>query len=244
MAHPGTKDLDLAGPQAVPPGERPPIRELLEAHGLQSRGVGDIVPPLVKFSPIGETSTVELELLVPLIGQDAERAVAMQEGLHVQPLRYLDLLLFEPWEIPVDRIPIQLDLPDCAVLRVPNPTSYIMQKILIRRREGRRYSGLRKDCYYIYEIAVMFRDVLPGLAAIAGRLERGEGIGPVGKSWTRRFRADLGRLFADPGAEGPVSAASVHRDARKGRPDLPEINEEMIHMAVAKLIGALGGPTD
>src|SRR5581483_7451 len=84
-------------------------------------------------------------------------------GIIAQKLRYLDLLLISPWSVHLS--------PDAGVLvqraivvTIPNPVSFIAQRILIH---GRRKPDKRaQDALYIHDTLDLFGAQLPVLRAI------------------------------------------------------------------------------
>lgn len=241
IARPGTRDLDVACPTKLISHGRRPLMDLLRAAGLEIHHYGHAHPPVIKFTSKKTPDSVDLEFLCPRKGAAKDRrgdetiAVEIEEsGLTAQALRYLDLLFIAPWEISLTRVPGFKGLSALPRVRIANPLTYLMQKVLVRDEHGRTASKREKDCYYIYEISVVFRDVLD---RVAGAMPAIEAKCPA--AWKRRFVTTLRRLFNSPGAEGPVSAARVGRAAREGDAGAPEVDEVMIHAAVSRLVEAV-----
>lgn len=241
---PGTKDLDLACEPAGPPlDERAPLIDLLRGAGLKPILLGQTHPPVMKFSIDDVRNGPDLEILCPMMGPprrtgDREvQAVEIQGGsMTAQPLRYLNLLLIQPWSIDLACVPGFADMAGLPPLRIPQPLTYIMQKVLARREAGRSPEKLEKDCYYIYEISVVFRDAFDHVVAVLPVLGRASP-----SSWVDRFVRDVDSLFRSPQAEGPVSAVRVARAASIGHPDPPRIDEILVHVAVGRMIAAVKG---
>jgi hypothetical protein len=235
----GTTDIDLATVDRVSRRGRPPLSDLLHDAGLTPDVHPEHAPPIIKFVAKSDPN-LEIEFLCPLKGSEYRRsgkrqvAASIQGDVTAQQLRYLDLLLFEPWSVETRRVPELATLPANTLVRVPNPASYVMQKVLIRD-QGRSPAHCDKDCGYIYEIAVTFRDALPELAALAGRLRA-----DVSKSWWQRFDRDLRRLFADQHAPGSVAAVRQYASLGTRR---SAITEEMVFKAVEQLSNAVLSPT-
>jgi len=108
----------------------------------------------------------------------------------------------------------------------------VVQKVLIRdQRRKTEYKA--KDCYYIYEVSVVFRD---NLTALRGEYEALQDLpGP----WLRRFSKEIRILFSDEHAEGPTSALDVYNGAKVSG---PRLSADMIHRATSKLLDSLGIP--
>lgn len=216
LAHIGTTDIDVACLVPTATGPRPPIGELLGGAGfLPEYHTGDQMPPIMKFRSTRDQN-VDIELLAPLVGAPRRRdgtakvTDSVQQGASAQLLRYLDLLLFRPCEVAAADIAELQMSQSSAVLRIPNPVAFVMQKILIMG-EGRAPKDIDKDCHYIYDVAVTFRAAASQLAAWGAALKAESS---TWRKWYERFTTVAqDRVFASASARGPVAAARVHRDA-------------------------------
>ena len=93
---------------------------------------------------------------------------------------------------------------------------------------------MAKDCYYIYEVSVIFRDSLDLIAQESNELRIKY------KPWLKKFSPMAGALFASENAEGTVSALRVFKETRAAlgfRSD--ELSAGMIHRAVTKMLSAM-----
>ncbi len=241
-AYLGTMDVDWAVRQPLPlTGSSKRLTDLMAEAGFIEELTGSGTKPVVKYrSRSGEgAATAEVEFLCPLSGVRGARgghtaSTEVQSGLYAQPLRYLDLLLYQPWEVDLATVPGFADLSGLLV-RVPNPAAYFIQKILIRSQ--RRESELMaKDCYYMYEIAVIFRKSL-------GELNRAykamEVHSPVWAKWLSSFRVSSERLFKSAVAEGPTSAVRVQREAFTNTVTTETVSPEMVYLSVRRLLDVL-----
>jgi len=118
------------------------------------------------------------------------------------------------------------------MIRVPNPAAYVLQKILIRDQR-RKPESQAKDCYYMYEVSVVFRDNLGALGREYAELQ------DLPAPWLKRFTKGIRPLFQDEHAEGVTSALDVHRDSGVGG---PRLTAAIIQRAVAKMLAAMGIP--
>lgn len=234
-----TKDLDLASPTALPRAERPAIAQLLGRANFAPSLHGRCVPPVMKFVRAGDADAAEIEFVCPLLGSGGEAnellTIEIQPGVSAQALRYVDLLLFEPWNVAWETIPGFGDLADLAPVRIPNPVTYVMQKVLLTESERRSKPKRQKDCYYIYEVAHLFRDATPELSEVLKRIAH-----RFPPRWHKRFAWGAGRLFSGPHSVGPISAEREIREAAKLRPALTPIDAAMIHATVLKFMHGLG----
>jgi hypothetical protein len=217
------------------------LSDLIREAGLTPKLFGQMHPPVMKFSVVGVEGGPEVELLCPLVGPPRQaggaevQAIALQEGgVTAQPLRYLDLLLFEPWSIDIGRVTGFGDMAGLPPLRIPQPLTYVMQKVLARREPGRPADKLEKDCYYLYETSVVFRDALDAVVAALPAVRRS-----FPEGWFTRFVRDMNRLFETPQSEGPVSAVRVASASVAGLSGSPRIDEIMVHASVGRFIAAI-----
>jgi hypothetical protein len=162
-----TGDVDVAlDPRAL---ERDAgIRERLAASGFREEFLGDDRPPVTHYSLGDEASGFYVEFLSPLLGGDRRRDGSRDvteriAGVTAQKLRYLDILLVEPWTVTIgEEQAVPLGRP--AELLIPNPASFVVQKLLIaprRRREDRA-----KDALYVHDTIELFAADLEALHAI------------------------------------------------------------------------------
>jgi hypothetical protein len=175
-----TLDADVALPQTLSP-EAPTIREALAAHGFQEEFRGDDVPPATLYH-LGDSDTgFHAEFLTPLTGSEYTRSgkrktTTQVAGVNAQQLRFIELLLNDPWdvELSVD----QFGLPTPKIVKVANPMGFLAQKLLIHRK--RSAEDQAKDILYIHDTLQIFGARLDDL-----RIE-----------WVDRFRPGLHRNTA------------------------------------------------
>ena len=160
-AYLGTKDIDVAVPRDVRVIDRP-IDELMRDEGFTAEYFGTDGSPVVKYVHEEVNKTADLEFLCDLQGASGgDRTRTVQAGLEAQQLRYLCVLFSQPWQADLGRVPGFAEFQG-TVLLIPNPTAYVFQKILIRRQR-RKQPAMDKDCFYIYEIALLFRNAKDAL---------------------------------------------------------------------------------
>ena len=234
----GTKDSDWATPLRIPRGDRALIADLMRQADYTEEIIGTDDRPVVKYRPNDSALPADIEFLCPRSGLPGGRNAGgaashpVQAGLMAQPLRYLDLLLHRTWTLDLGRVP-EFERLRGIVIRLPNPSAYVVQKVLIRD-ERREDLSAAKDCYYIFEVSVIFRDCLDTLAMEYRALEKTFG------AWARKFKNSAAILFAGDSAEGPALALKVFRDAQlnAGR-NQAELTAEMICRSVSKLLDAM-----
>jgi len=240
-----TKDIDIAGKDrlAVASGAKP-LAELLTEGGLKEERASEGNPPVVKYVQEEGATVHDLEFLCPLRQKRRGRkaapgsAVEIQDGLMAQPLQYLDLLLINTWQVDLARIKLPGLCENPFWVRVPNPASYVVQKVLIRDRP-RDVDAKRKDCYYIYELSVTFREAIDRLAKEFEALKQ-----QVQPKWIQRFRRVLVEVFESPSADGPMSVVAVHRASPDHVQEAREmgfiVNADSVCRSVQKLFPAFG----
>lgn len=152
-----TKDLDILTSDRVTTVNKT-ILESLKDQGfiVDPKPIEDKV--ITKFSL--PESNFEIEFLCPKYGGDTDRegneqlVKEIQEGVIAQPLRYLDIALFNPWIVDTKNVPGLNDID--MKIQIPNPGAYLIQKFIIKDRRKAIYA--QKDCFYIYELLLKFRD--------------------------------------------------------------------------------------
>jgi hypothetical protein len=148
--------------------------------------------------------------------------------LWAQGLPFLELILHEPWEVDAGRI-AQLATPAPCLVRVPNPATFIAQKILVRSKRTRVKRD--KDLAYVFDTVTVLRS---SWDEIGTRLRSAEERFPV--KWFRAVRNTLGVLFSSPAAEGPIAVSQQYRDAMG--PGAP--GEEAIFQIMARFLNETG----
>ena len=240
LATVGTMDLDLAAGPPIPLREGCAVVERLAKAGFREELLGTGTLPVVKFVPRDAALAAEIEFLCPSSGGPKRRgggkmpsSLKLQDGLMGQPLQYLDILLQRPWRVEVRAVPGFETCASLSWVQVPNPAAYVVQKVLIRDQR-RPPESMAKDCFYLFEIAVVFRDALDRLAE-----EYAELSGRFPRRWLQRFEGEARRLFADRDAEGAVAAMRVHRGISNLASTGWQPDEAVAAAAVAKMLERL-----
>lgn len=151
-----TQDADLVfAPDAALAGD---VREALIGADFEEEYFGDDSPPATHYGLGKEGHAFYAEFLTPLHGSGIKRsgkpdATVSKAGITAQKMRYLELLLVSPWSVrvgPERGLPIDAHLD----LFVTNPTSFIVQKLLI---QSHRPPGKRaQDVLYIHDTLALF----------------------------------------------------------------------------------------
>ena len=118
---------------------------------------------------------------------------------------------------------------------VPNPAAYFVQKVLIRS-QGRPRELMEKDCYYLYEISVLFRNAHEELGTVFKSMQR---LSPSRAKWLRDYQHEAARLFHSATSEGTTAAARVYRDAYPDGSASGEVTPEMVYRSVQKMLAIL-----
>jgi hypothetical protein len=211
-----TKDTDVAlDPSDVPATAG--IRARLIESGFVEDFTGEDTPPVTYYRFGERSSTTFAEFLAPLTRgeyrRDGVRDVTVSVGgINAQTLRFLDLLLLAPWNVELRRGEIPLSAP--ALVRVPNPASYLAQKILIHGY--RKPSERAKDVLYVHDTLDAFAGALPEI-----RKTWLESVKPaLGEKQVRRIEATAGRLegaITDEVREATIQARAVGRQLSTDR---------------------------
>jgi len=150
-----TRDTDLAfSPDAALAGD---LRTALTDAGFREQLFGDDAPPATHYGLGEEDDGFYAEFLTPLFGSEIKRgkrdATVRKAGITAQKVRHLELLLIWPWSVrvgPESEIPTAADVE----LFVPNPTSFIVQKLLIHSDRPPRKKA--QDILYIHDTLELF----------------------------------------------------------------------------------------
>ena len=202
-----TYDIDLASRGRVSVRGGKSVHKLLLEIGLEEEYTGNCTPPMVKYFPKDKTPSMYVEFLTPLHGSENKRGVSdvtqkIQPDLSAQKLRFLDLLLKNPWTMNTSSIPGLGKYPG-LVVKIPHPSMFIMQKILISG--GRTDKSRAKDFAYIYQVLGFFREESDVLAreyeVFIDDLEW--------KRWYKRFIRTSMELFGTPQRDGPIEASRI-----------------------------------
>lgn len=150
-----TKDTDLAFAAAEPiEGD---IKAALEKSGFKEQLCGESKPPVAYYTLGAENEGFYAEFLTPLAGSGRKRngqqdATLAKAGITAQKIRYLDLLLVDPWVVKLHRGNAPLETP--LDIQVANPLAFMVQKFLIQ--EQRPAKKRAQDILYIFDTIGLF----------------------------------------------------------------------------------------
>lgn len=157
-----TRDTDLAFHSQIPlEGD---IKSALIAKGFKEDLSGDFRPPIASYSLGDELGGFYAEFLTPLIGSGYKRggeadATIEAAGISAQKIRYLDILMVDPWTVTVGGPHSEVPLNVAAELLVANPLCFMVQKFLIKK--DRKKAKQSQDLLYVYDTIQLFIDQLP-----------------------------------------------------------------------------------
>jgi hypothetical protein len=163
---PRTRDVDLALSLRAPLQGN--IREALEHAGFSRMFLGDDAPPVTHYHLGDDDPGFYAEFLVPLHGSELNRSgepnvTVSKAGINAQKLRHLDLLLASPWSVQVGP-DVKLPLDGPTDVLVPNPVTFIVQKLLIH--EKRLPNKKAQDVLYIHDTLELFGGALGDLRTL------------------------------------------------------------------------------
>lgn len=161
-----TLDSDVAVPARVDVKDAS-IKDRLLAAGFKEEFVGEDRPPSTHYH-LGAQGGFYVEFLTPLVGSELSRegkpkATWEVGGISSQQLRYVDILLLQPWRVELGQAngyPFE----PARLVQVANPASFLAQKILIQGERDRRDRA--KDILYIHDTIEMFSGNLGELKGI------------------------------------------------------------------------------
>jgi hypothetical protein len=160
-----TDDADLAAPLRLH-ARAQSIAERLRAAGFHEEFRGEDSPPIAEYRLGEEDVGLYVEFIAPLLGGPVGRDgkpkdTALVGGVSAQTLRHVELLLEEPWSVGIsERLGFPVG-PETVCLRVPNPASFIAQKLLVLRK--RKPEKRAKDLLYVHDTLLLFGGRMEGL---------------------------------------------------------------------------------
>lgn len=135
-----TRDADVAlGDKEAFDGN---IKEALAKAGFQEELESEFRPPVSKYTLGKEEQGFYVEFLTTLRGSGIRRsgeydATTELAGVIAQKLRYMDLLLIDPWHVSLAADANSTEALDR--LQIPNPVAFIAQKL--QTEEGEEAAG-------------------------------------------------------------------------------------------------------
>lgn len=155
-----TLDADVALPERLAPRQED-IATRLKEREFEAELVGEATPPVTYYRLSGDNNFFA-EFLSPLRGSRIKRdgvrdVTTVIAGVSTQKLRYIDLLLEEPWLVTLKAEDGFIPL-DAATIRVPNPVAFLVQKALIH--DERDPQDRAKDLLYMHDTFEVFADEL------------------------------------------------------------------------------------
>jgi hypothetical protein len=161
-----TRDVDLAfSPRAPLAGD---LKQALIKAGFNEELSGESTPPVTHYTLGKEEPGFYAEFLTVLQGdglrRDGQRDLTMAKaGITAQKLRYLDLLLIAPWKLSIGpENGLSVDQP--VDILVPNPVSFMVQKVLIHGRRDAHKKA--QDVLYIHDTLELFGASLEKLRTV------------------------------------------------------------------------------
>jgi len=208
-----TKDIDIIVPERLKTKSNKTIDEILIEAGFKINFKSRHSPPVVSYEgTIGEFE-VEIEFLTHRKGDRGGQVAIVQDGLHAQMLRFVNLLIENTITVDIDDFQLADD--EILKIRVPTPGAYIFQKGLIFTRRTREIKRA-KDLYYIFDILsnceVLHSKIIKEICSFRAAYPA---------VWSRKFLSNLKKYFSDVHASGVQLVQSQ-------RPEnaFPSINDE------------------
>jgi Nucleotidyltransferase len=168
-----TLDTDVAVPARLQvTGQN--VRERLMANGFEEERLGQDKPPATHYR-LGDAKTgFYAEFLTPLFGAEHGRdgkskGTRRIAGVVSQQLRHLEILLYAPWTVGIDRSN-GFPFVDPKQVQIANPASFLAHKVLIHNKRTR--GKLAKDILYIHDTLEIF----------------GERLGDMSREWDTKLK--------------------------------------------------------
>lgn len=160
-----TLDTDVAVPARLQVTGQD-VRERLMANGFEEERLGQDKPPATHYR-LGDAKTgFYAEFLTPLFGAEHGRdgkpkGTRRIAGVVSQQLRHLEILLYAPWTVGIDRSN-GFPFVDPKQVQIANPASFLAHKVLIHNKRTR--GKLAKDILYIHDTLEIFGERLEDMS--------------------------------------------------------------------------------
>jgi len=214
-----TKDIDIVVPEHLKKRRNKTIDAILTEAGFKTCFKSQHTPPVISYEGTKGEFEVEIEFLTHRRGAREGQVMVVQEGLHAQMLRFINVLLENSINVEIDDIKFEGN--KLLRVRVPSLGAFVFQKGLTFVRRAKQVKKA-KDLYYIFDLLsncdewheqiikdiFSFRESYPA-------------------NWTKVFKKNLQTYFSDEDAEG------VHM-VRSQRPEsaFSEMNDEQFSQYV------------
>lgn len=188
-----TRDVDLAFSLNAPLEGN--LSHALKQAGFDEELSGEHTPPVTHYYLGPEGAGFYAEFLTVKQGSGLKRdgkpnVTVSKAGITAQKLRHLELLLATPWKVqvgPENKVPVE----GAVDLVVPNPVSFIVQKLLIHKH---RDAGKKaQDVLYIHDTLELFGASLDKLRTVW----EGEVRPKMSPKTAKRALATISELFED-----------------------------------------------
>lgn len=197
------------------------ISKALASAGFKEKFNGDFKPPAARYALGDEANGFYAEFLTPLTGSGRKRnkqtrefeddATEVNGGVIAQKLRHLEVLLHAPWVVSIPAAESGIG-EEIAGLCVPNPMSFIVQKLLIR--DLRAVDKRSQDVLYIHDALELFGASIDELVPIWKDLE-----GTLTDKQRKSIRNGVQQLFSEVN-ETLREAAAIPSDHRPEPEDM------------------------
>lgn len=161
-----TRDVDLAFSLNAPlEGD---LRDALKQAGFEEELTGEHTPPVTHYYLGEENAGFYAEFLTVKQGSGVRRdgkpdVTVSIAGITAQKLRHLELLLEAPWKVQIGG-ETQIPVEGRIELVVPNPVSFIVQKLLIHKHRDNDKKA--QDVLYIHDCLELFGAALDKLETV------------------------------------------------------------------------------
>jgi hypothetical protein len=228
-----TADADVAAPADLRI-RGPSIRELLQRNGFEEALSGDENPPVSEYRLGGAEGSLYVEFLAPRSGSATRRggspdATVSVAGISAQKLKYLEILLLEPWAVQLNESNGYPLGKDGLAVRIPNAAAYLMHKVLVLKE--RKDAKQPKDVLYIHDTLRIFSAALEQLQ-VGARLVAQK----VHPKWLQTFDERRRVLFARVD-DRLRQAARIALESGRPHPPSPEELRLVCQQGLEKVFG-------
>jgi hypothetical protein len=214
-----TIDIDIVVPEHLKKRKDKTVDAILTEVGFKTCFKSRHTPPVISYEGTFGEFEVEIEFLTHRRGARKGQVAVVQEGLHAQILRFINVLLENSINVEIDDF--KLEGNKLLRVRVPTPGAFVFQKGLTFVRRAKHVKKA-KDLYYIFDL-LSNRDELH--EQIIKDISSFRESYPV--NWTKQFKRNFKTYFSDEDAEGVLMVRSQRPESA-----FSEMNDEQFSQYV------------
>ncbi len=217
-----TKDIDIVVPEHLKKRRNKTIDAILTEAGFKMCFKSLHSLPVISYEGTIGDFEVEIEFLTHRKSAREGQVAVVQEGLHAQLLRFINVLLENSINVEIDDFKLKGN--KLLKVRVPSPGAFVFQKGLTFVRRAKPVKKA-KDLYYIFDL-LSNRDELH--EQIIKDINSFRESYPV--NWTKKFKRNLQTHFSDEDAEGVLMVRSQRPESAFSKMDDVQLSQYVLEI--------------